>query len=106
MHTRRRRAPVRILTPFIPALRPVHLSLGEIPLSLLQAPQPAPPDALIGALINDITSLPAAFILVLDDYHVIHELSLHRQLGFLVDHPPAQMHLVIITREDPPLPPA
>ena len=52
----------------------------------------------------DIATLPAPFILVLDDYHVIHEPGIHRQLGFLVEHQPPQVHLVIITREDPPLP--
>ena len=96
--------PVRFLSHLIAALRPVDQSLGETTLSLLQAPQPPPPEAAIGALINDIASLPAPFILVLDDYHAIHELGIHRQLGFLVEHQPPQVHLVIITREDPPLP--
>ena len=96
--------PVRFLTHLVAAMRPVNQSLGEATLSLLQAPQPPPPEAVIGALINDIATLPAPFILVLDDYHVIHELGIHKQLGFLVEHQPPQVHLVIITREDPPLP--
>jgi len=96
--------PVRFLTHLIAALQQVNEGLGEATLSLLQAPQPPPPEAVIGALINDIASLPAPFILVLDDYQVIHELGMHRQLGFLVEHQPRQVQLVIITREDPPLP--
>ena len=43
-------------------------------------------------------------ILVLDDYHLIQALPIHQQLAFLLEHQPPQMHLVIITREDPPLP--
>jgi LuxR family maltose regulon positive regulatory protein len=96
--------PVRFLTHLIATMRQVNEGLGGATLSLLQAPQPPPPEAVIGALINDIASLPAPFVLALDDYHVIHEMGIHRQLGFLVEHQPPQVHLIIITREDPPLP--
>jgi LuxR family maltose regulon positive regulatory protein len=41
---------------------------------------------------------------VLDDYHLIQLLPIHQQLAFLLEHLPAQAHLVIATREDPPLP--
>jgi LuxR family maltose regulon positive regulatory protein len=44
------------------------------------------------------------FILVLDDYHLISVPLIHQQLAFLLEHQPPQMHLVIITREDPPWP--
>ena len=96
--------PVHFLTHLIAAARQVNQDLGEATLGLLQAPQPPPPEAVIGALINDIALLPAPFVLALDDYHVIHELGIHRQLGFLVEHQPSQVHLIIVTREDPPLP--
>ena len=43
-------------------------------------------------------------ILVLDDYHTITELAIHEAVGFLVDRQPPNMHLVITTRHDPPLP--
>ncbi len=95
---------MRFLTHLVAALRQANPGVGEGALSLLQAPQPPPPEAVIGALINDLASLPAPFLLALDDYHVIHEMSIHRQLGFLVEHQPPQVHLVMITREDPPLP--
>ena len=44
------------------------------------------------------------FILVLDDYHVIDAKPVNDALAFLLEHLPQQMHLVIATREDPPLP--
>jgi LuxR family maltose regulon positive regulatory protein len=56
------------------------------------------------ALVNELASVSRPFILILDDYHTIHAASIHGQLNFLVEHQPLQMHLVIITREDPPLP--
>ena len=67
-------------------------------------PQPPPIDSTLTELLNEITSLPDHFILVLDDYHVIEATPIDRALTFLLDHQPAQMHLVITTREDPALP--
>ena len=93
--------PVRFLAHLIAALRQIDPRLGGATLSMLQAPQPPPPEAVITALINDIASLPTPFVLILDDYHVIRELGIHQQLDFLVEHQPPQIHLVIITREDP-----
>ncbi|MBT7081000.1 MAG: LuxR family transcriptional regulator, partial [Chloroflexi bacterium] len=44
------------------------------------------------------------FTLVLDDYHVVDAKAVDDALAFLLEHLPKQMQLVIITREDPPLP--
>ena len=71
---------------------------------MLQTPQPPPPEAFLTSLINDIAATPAPFVLVLDDYHLIQAPPIHQQLAYLLEHQPPQMHLVIITREDPPLP--
>ena len=42
--------------------------------------------------------------MVLDDYHLIQNNEIHDLLTFLLDRGPSSMHLVITTREDPPLP--
>ena len=49
-------------------------------------------------------ALPADAVLVLDDYHLIDAPPIHSALAFLLDHLPPQLHLVITTRADPPLP--
>jgi LuxR family maltose regulon positive regulatory protein len=41
---------------------------------------------------------------VLDDYHVITAAPIHQALAHLVEHLPPQMHVIIATRSDPPLP--
>ena len=71
---------------------------------LLDSPQPPPPESLLGMLINEITGQPDNFLLVLDDYHMIEAQAVDQALTFLLEHLPPQMHLVITTREDPPLP--
>ena len=93
--------PVRFLTHLVAALRQVDQTLGETALSMLKAPQPPPSQAVITALINELASLSTRFVFAFDDYHVIHVVEIHEQLGFLVEHHPSQMHLVVITREDP-----
>jgi LuxR family maltose regulon positive regulatory protein len=56
------------------------------------------------ALINDITASATALTLVLDDYHLISSPVVHQMLQFLLEHLPPHMHVVVGTREDPPLP--
>ena len=79
-------------------------------LAALQSPQPPPAETLLTALINEIATLPESFVLVLDDYHVLDakpidaSTSVDDALAFLLEHLPPRMHLVIATREDPPLP--
>lgn len=96
--------PARFLTYLIAALQQMDPAIGPTVQAMLQAPQPPPPESLLSTLINDIAATPHPFVLVLDDYHLIYTLPIHQQLTFLLDHLPPQMHLVIATREDPPLP--
>ena len=96
--------PRRFLDYLLAALRQVQADIGQSFEAMLQLPQPPPPEVILTALVNELASIPQSFILVLDDYHVIHTPPIHGQLNFLLEHQQQQMHLVIITREDPPLP--
>jgi LuxR family maltose regulon positive regulatory protein len=96
--------PARFLTYLIAALQHIDKSIGQKTQVMLLSPQPLPPDLVLTTLVNEITAISTSFILVLDDYHLIQTLPIHSQLDFLVEHQPPQMHLVVITREDPPLP--
>jgi LuxR family transcriptional regulator, maltose regulon positive regulatory protein len=73
-------------------------------LALLRAAQPPPIEQLLTALINTLHEQPTQFVLVLDDYHLIEEDAIHRALTFLIAHMPPCLHLVLLTRADPPLP--
>ena len=48
--------------------------------------------------------MPESFILVLDDYQRIKELSVQDLVAALLEHPAQTMHLVLLTRKDPSLP--
>jgi LuxR family maltose regulon positive regulatory protein len=71
---------------------------------MLQGPQPPPVQAVLTPLLNEMAVLPELAVLVLDDYHLIAEGAIHNGVAFLLDHLPRQVHLVIATRADPPLP--
>lgn len=98
------RDPVRFLTYFIAALRTIAPNLGEEPLAALHSPQPPSVEPLLTSLLNEISTLPGKLILVLDDYHLLDCPAVDHSLAFLVAHQPPQLHLVIASREDPPLP--
>jgi LuxR family transcriptional regulator, maltose regulon positive regulatory protein len=52
-------------------------------------------------LINDINAFGHPFVLVLDDYQAITDIVIQAGLAFLLDHLPGNLHLVLITRQDP-----
>jgi LuxR family maltose regulon positive regulatory protein len=88
----------------IAALQTVRADMGETALAMLRSSQPPPIEAILTALINEMAERPEALALILDDYHVIEAEPIHDGLTFLLDHLPPQMHLVIASRADPPLP--
>jgi LuxR family maltose regulon positive regulatory protein len=95
---------IRFLVYLVAALQTIEANIGKGVMSALQTPQPPPIEAVLTSLINEIAALPGRIALVLDDYHLIEAQPTHEALAFLLDHLPPQMHLVIATREDPPLP--
>jgi len=56
------------------------------------------------AFVNELASAEAPLILVLDDYHLVTSAQVHATVTTLLDRCPPQLHLMLITRADPPLP--
>ncbi len=96
--------PVQFLTYLIAALQQIDHNIGQTVLKILPSPQLPPLQSLVISLINDISAAGAMATLVLDDYQLIHSKSVHEVLQFLLEHQPPFMHMIITTREDPPLP--
>jgi len=61
-------------------------------------------DIVLTPFVNQMASLSTEVIFVLDDYYVIKNQIIHELLNFLFNHLPPNVHLVIASREDPPLP--
>jgi LuxR family maltose regulon positive regulatory protein len=86
------------------ALQSVFPDAFQAPARLFNAPQFPSPDHVATLFINDLADVPEDIILVLDDYHLIHSREVHILLELLIRHLPSQLHLVVSTRSDPPLP--
>jgi LuxR family maltose regulon positive regulatory protein len=96
--------PTRFLAYLVAALQTIAPKLGDEVLVLLHSAQPPPTESILTTLLNELATIANDFVLVLDDYHVIEAQPVDHALAFLLEHLPPQMHLVITTREDPPLP--
>ncbi len=84
------------------ALQTEEEGVGSEALQLLAASAPAA-EAALTALLNDVGARPEDLLLILDDYHLIEAPEVHDGLTFLLEHRPAQLHVLIATRTDPPL---
>ncbi len=58
---------------------------------------------LLYILFNDLCDIQQDIILVLEDYHKIHDERIHQLLNDWLRFPPPNVHLSIITRRDPPI---
>lgn len=91
----------RFLTYLVYGIRKINPAIGTGILDLLQSPQTPAPEVVLTALLNEIAENSDEFVLVLDDYHLAADASIDHVLAFLLEHLPRQMHLIVITREDP-----
>ena len=96
--------PVRFWTYALSALELVAPELAGESLAALQAPGMDPIGVALAALLNALTDSADAYVLVVDDYHVLTHPVIHENVEFLLSYLPPSMHLVIAGRADPPLP--
>jgi len=94
---------IRFFTYVVSALQTLDRQVGQ---SLLDTLRTMPPsaEALVLPLINDLASLDQPVVLALDDYHLITDALIHEAMAFLLEHGPPNVHLVVLTRADPPFP--
>jgi LuxR family transcriptional regulator, maltose regulon positive regulatory protein len=96
--------PVRFWRYALSACRAFGAEVSEPALSVLNySPQP-PFEALLTMLINKLAQLSGKVVLALEDYHAITSQQIHQTMAFFVDNFPPALHLLLMTRSDPPLP--
>jgi LuxR family maltose regulon positive regulatory protein len=94
----------QFLQGLIAALQTAVPRVGKAVLSMLRAALLPPVPELMGPLVNQLTATGQSTLLVFDDYHLIVDEAVHSAVRFLLAHQPANLHTVILSREDPPLP--
>jgi LuxR family maltose regulon positive regulatory protein len=96
--------PIRFWLSVIAALRTCLPTCGEAARELLHSPQAPPLSTILTTLLGEMEQVDRDIILILDDYHVISDQAIHDSLLVLLDHAPANVHLVLSTRTNPALP--
>ncbi len=99
--------PARFWASIIAALRrsgPGLSQIGDLALAMVYAAQPPPLSTVLTSLISEVQSCSGEIILILDDCHVIEDHVIQDAMRFLLDHLPANLHLILSCRVDPALP--
>jgi LuxR family transcriptional regulator, maltose regulon positive regulatory protein len=96
--------PTRFWTVVIEALGTVEPGVGTFALEALRGPSVELERVVVPSLVNDLATVGAPLVLILDDYHLITDAICHQTLGLFLDHLPPAVHVVLSTRLDPPLP--
>lgn len=84
-------------------LEEMQPGIGKSILTWFDTPQPNF-HAVVRTLVNEISEAAKEFVLVLDDYHHIEDSTIHATLTFFIEHLPSNLHLIIASRSQPPLP--
>src|SRR6266508_1703948 len=96
--------PTRFWVYLVEALRTVEPSLDATALEALRRTSADFYRVVLPSLLNDLTAVDEQLFLVLDDHHLVTSPTCHQTLTFLLDHLPVNVHVVLSTRADPPLP--
>ena len=95
------RDPNRFLEYLVTSLEVTSQTVGSGLAALLRGSPPASAQTVLTLLVNQLSHIPRKLVLVLDDYHLAASKAVNETLTFLIDHMPAQLHVVVASREEP-----
>lgn len=81
-----------------------HASLALLSPALLPSFELPSLETVLTSFLNELARSASAGVLVLEDYHLITEAHIHETLLFFLDHLPPNIHMVMLTRSEPPFP--
>ena len=93
----------RFLRYLIAAVQEVDQRVGGEAEQFMAARGQSQRESILTKLINELDSSGREIALVLDDYQYISNPLVHESVAFLIEHCPSSLHIVIVTRSDPPL---
>ena len=91
------------LTYFVAALRTVSADACKEIFRIVNAESIPPLSFITTQLSNDLDELDERLILVLDDYYRINDTDIDFIVNSLLEHPSRNLHLIILSRQDPGL---
>ncbi|MEA3092322.1 MAG: hypothetical protein QOJ04_3664 [Caballeronia sp.] len=96
--------PARFFHHLAQALRNACASVGSSALSLTTEASLVPARSVVSTLINELVEVDEEVCLFVDDYHLISLFAIHDAMSYFIANAPSNVHVVVCTRTDPPLP--
>ncbi|TKC80230.1 LuxR family transcriptional regulator [Trinickia terrae] len=96
--------PARYFNHLARALRQACGDVGASVIGLTAEASFVPANALASTLINELIDVDDEVYVFIDDYHLISEAPIHEAMSLFIANLPSQVHVVLCTRTDPPLP--
>jgi LuxR family maltose regulon positive regulatory protein len=96
----------RFFVYLVTAIQGVAKGFGEGLFERLSSPQGIPHELFLTHLVNELDLIEQDCVIVLDDYHTIHEKEIHEAMEYLLDNLPLKVHFIISSRTEPLLSPA
>lgn len=96
-------APERFFSYLVGAIRRAAPEFDAYIASQLDAQVELPLDHATSVVLRSLWNLGRELVVVLDDFHVLHERALVRAFSYLLDHSPPHVHWVISSRNPPEL---
>ena len=86
------------------ALKRARDGVGSPAIDLILETSLISPPAIVSTLINGLAEIDEEVYLFLEDYHCVSDPAIHDAVAFLLRHAPSNLHVVLATRTEPPLP--
>ncbi|BCL83736.1 LuxR family transcriptional regulator [Ktedonobacteria bacterium brp13] len=94
---------VQFWTYVLTALERSEPGIAISALQMVQNPHIPALEEILTTFINVLSQATNQYVLILDDYYLADEQAIHTSLNYLLEHQPPQLHLILLTRIDPPL---
>lgn len=94
----------QFFTYFTAAIQSIDMGVAKALEQLIASYQSIGFEAFVRTLVHQLHAIDQPYIMVLDDYHLIHNTQIHEVIKTLLSHLPQNMQFILITREDPPFP--
>jgi len=96
--------PVRFFSYLAAAIKKYLPEISDFTQDLFASPSLPGIQDVAGMFINPLSRIENSLVIILDDVHAIQNADLFSGLAYLIDHLPPQIHLILSSRSDPPLP--
>src|SRR5260221_12612746 len=92
--------PIRFWSSIIATSQIFHTHIGQVALEQLSQVsfKQEPLETALATLLNDLVRSSQKRVLVLEEDHLIEHARIHETLAFLIEHLPASLHALLLTR--------